>query len=344
MTGTKPATVASPVDAGGERAMKRLLIATGVWLAAWVAVVALAPPAQSQEPVKVKIGRLAFPSLSTMMIDIVKDQGLDKKHGIDLEPVTLGAISAYYAALATGEVDMVPAGPHVLQKMRLEGVPIKAALTYARLNALTVITADPAIKTIADLKGRSIAADMGSSEYQILALYGRSQGVVFGKDVSVVQAGPPLARTQLQAKRVDAAMTWEPSATLTLRDNPQYRTIFAGDTAWKTIAKAAGWELVVAVREDFLKKSPDSVSRLLRMFQDGQRFIKANLDAADRIVVGSIKLPPGIFKEAVASGRLVYDVLPAWESERAVIWDMFKIAVDVGYLPKLPDEGAIYKP
>jgi ABC-type nitrate/sulfonate/bicarbonate transport system substrate-binding protein len=324
--------------------MRRGLVVSGWVVLACVAALVAPSIAAAQEPIKVKIGRLAFPSLSTLMIDVVKDQGLDKKHGLDVEPVTLGAVSAYYAAVATGEVDILPAGPHVLQKMRLEGVPIKAILTYARLNALTVITADPAIKTIADLKGKTIAADMGSSEYQVLALYGKSQGVVFGKDVTVVQAGPPLARTQLQAKRVDAAMTWEPSATLTLRDNPQYRPILTGDTAWKAIAKADGWELIVAGREDFLKRSPDAVGRLMRMFQEGQRFIKANPDDADRIVAASIKLPPGVFKEAVASGRLVYDVLPAWEAERAVIWDMFKIAVDVGYLPKLPDDGAIYRP
>jgi ABC-type nitrate/sulfonate/bicarbonate transport system substrate-binding protein len=228
--------------------------------------------------------------------------------------------------------------------MRLEGVPITATLTYARLNALAVITGDPAVKTITDLKGKSIAADMGSSEYQILALYGRSQGVIFGKDVTVVQAGPPLARTQLQAKRVDAAMTWEPSATLTLRDNPQYRTILTGDTAWKQVAKNDGWELILAVREDFLKRSPEAVPRLLRMLQDGARFIKNDADTADRIVAASVKLPPGVLKEAVASGRLVYDIQPAWEGERAAIWEMFKVAVDIGYLPKLPDEGAIYKP
>jgi ABC-type nitrate/sulfonate/bicarbonate transport system substrate-binding protein len=278
------------------------------------------------------------------MVDVLKDQGLDRKHGIDLQPQSFGAVSAYYAALATGEVDMLPAGPHVLQKMRLEGVPITATLTYARLNALAVITGDPAVKTITDLKGKSIAADMGSSEYQILALYGRSQGVIFGKDVTVVQAGPPLARTQLQAKRVDAAMTWEPSATLTLRDNPQYRTILTGDTAWKQVAKNDGWELILAVREDFLKRSPEAVPRLLRMLQDGARFIKNDADAADRIVAASVKLPPGVLKEAVASGRLVYDIQPAWEGERAAIWEMFKVAVDIGYLPKLPDEGAIYKP
>jgi ABC-type nitrate/sulfonate/bicarbonate transport system substrate-binding protein len=324
--------------------MTRRTLVTSAITAACAAALALAPAVESQEPIRVKIARLAFPSLTTLMVDVLKDQGLDRKHGIDLQPQSFGAVSAYYAALATGEVDMLPAGPHVLQKMRLEGVPITATLTYARLNALAVITGDPAVKTITDLKGKSIAADMGSSEYQILALYGRSQGVIFGKDVTVVQAGPPLARTQLQAKRVDAAMTWEPSATLTLRDNPQYRTILTGDTAWKQVAKNDGWELILAVREDFLKRSPEAVPRLLRMLQNGARFIKNDADTADRIVAASVKLPPGVLKEAVASGRLVYDIQPAWEGERAAIWDMFKVAVDIGYLPKLPDEGAIYKP
>jgi NitT/TauT family transport system substrate-binding protein len=161
--------------------MRTAFVVCSVVVAAGVAAMAVAPPAPGQDLVKVKYGRLAFPSLSTLMVDVVKDQGLDRKHGLDVQPVTLGAISAYYAAVATGEVDLLPAGPHVLQKMRLEGVPITAALTFARLSALTVITGDPAIRTITDLKGRTIAADMGSSEYQILALYGRSQGVVFGK-------------------------------------------------------------------------------------------------------------------------------------------------------------------
>jgi len=324
--------------------MRRALALSSLLALASLAVLGTGTPALSQEPIKVKFGRLAFPAISTMMVDVVKDQGLDRKNGLDLEVVPFGAIAPYYAALATGEIDVVPGGPHVFQKMRNEGVPVKATMTYARLNALTVITADPAVKTIADLKGKSIAADMGSSEYQILAIYGRTQGVIFGRDVTVVQAGPPMARTQLQAKRVDAAMTWEPSATLTLRDNPAYRTILTGDAAWKSIAKLDGWQLVVGVREDFLRRSPEAVPRLLKMFQDGQRFLKTNLDDADRIVVGTAKLPPGIFKEAVGSGRLIYEVLPAWEAERAAIWDMFKMAVDSGYIPKLPDESIIYKP
>src|SRR6267378_1810323 len=162
--------------------MNRWLTTWGLISAACAALLTVLTPAGGQEPIRVKMSRLGFPSLTTMMVDIVKDQGFDRKHGIDLQPQSFGVISAYYAALATGELDMAPAGPHVLQKMRLEGVPIRATLTYARLNALAVITGDSGVKSIADLKGKSIAADMGSSEYQIMAIYGRTQGVVFGKD------------------------------------------------------------------------------------------------------------------------------------------------------------------
>ncbi len=324
--------------------MTRRLTTCSAFVAAALAFAGATSPAPGQELIKAKIARLAFASIVTMVIDVIKDQGIDRKNGIELDATSFGQIAPFYAALATGEVDMSVAGPHVLQKMRNEGVPIKAVLTFARLSALTVITRDPAVKSITDLKGKTIAADMGSAEYQIMAIYGRTQGVVFGKDVTVVQAGPPLVRSQLQAKRVDAGMTWEPSATLTLRDDPDYRVILRGDSAWKGIAKASGWQLVMAMREDFLKKHPEAVPKLTKMFQDAARFIRTNPDDADRVVSGTVKLPPGVFKEAVTSGRLVYEVLPAWEGERAAIWDMFKVAVDSGYLPKLPDEGAIYKP
>lgn len=316
----------------------------GFFFATLLAIVGSNGSALAQEPIKVKISRLSFPSLSTMMIDIVKARGIDKKHGIDLEGVTFSGISGYYGALANGEADMTASGPLVVQKMILEGVKLRIGLTWARMNIMSVITGDPAIKSIADLKGKTIAADMGSAEYQTLAVYGRTQKLVFGTDISVVQAGPPLARGQLQAKRVDAAMLWEPTTTLALRDNPDYRVILAGDKAWAEIAKTVGWDLVLAMREDFLRGKPEAIPRLLSMFQEAQAWYKANLDEADKILAESIKLPPGVFKDAVASGRLAYDIRPAWESERDAIWNMFKIAVDAGYLPKLPSEDVIYKP
>jgi len=313
-------------------------------LLATMSAVACAGPAVGQQLTKVKMARLAFPSMSSMLIDVLKARGIDKKHGIDLETVSQNAVPVYYASIASGEAEAIAGGPHVFQKMILEGVPIQIVATWAPLDILAVITADPAIKSIADLKGKSMAAAVGSSEYQITAIYGRKQGVVFGQDVTVVQAAPPLARTQLQAGRVDAAMLWEPTTTEALRDKKDYRVIMSGEQAWKAIANARGWDLVLAMRQDTLKRDPALVPRLIRMFQETQQYMRANLDAADAILVNSVKMTPGVFKEAVESKRLVFDVQPAWEAQRAAIWDMFKVAVEVDYLPKLPPEDAIYKP
>jgi NitT/TauT family transport system substrate-binding protein len=212
------------------------------------------------------------------------------------------------------------------------------------LSDLVVITADPAINSLADLKGKTIAADMGSGQYQVMAIYARSKGLTLGTDVSVVQASFALARTQLAAKRVDAAMVIEPIVTMMLKENPQYRMIFNGGTAWRELTGAEGWDLLVPLREDFIKRSPAAVGKWIAALQDVQAFIGANVDEADAIVARTVKLPPGVFKEAIASKRWVFDVQPAWGKERKIIWDMFERAVAAKYLDKLPDEGIIYQP
>jgi NitT/TauT family transport system substrate-binding protein len=295
-----------------------------------------------QQAAKIKMARLAFPSMSSLLIDVLIERGIDRKHQFEFETVSQNAVPAYYASIANGEAELIVGGPHVFQKMMLEGAPIKIISTWAPLDVLSVITADPAIRSIADLKGKSIAAAMGSSEYQVTSIYGRKLGLAFGADVTVVSAAPPLARAQLEAKRVDAAMLWEPTTTLTLRENPAFRVIMSGDTAWKAIANVRGWDLVLAARDDFLTRNAALVPRLIATFQDAQKYMQDNVDDADAIVAKSVNLPGGVFKAGVQSGRLVFDVLPAG-AERDVIWGMFKVAVDTAYLPKLPAADAIYQ-
>jgi len=95
------------------------------WLAGLTAGLAIAlgaPAVPAQEPVKFTVGNLGFPSHSAMIINILKEKGFDRKHGIDVEVKVYGAVSAYYASAATRETDGVPGGPLVFQRMRLEGV------------------------------------------------------------------------------------------------------------------------------------------------------------------------------------------------------------------------------
>jgi len=67
-------------------------------------------PAAAQELVKVKAARLAFPSMSSLMLDVVKERGFDKRHGIELELVSNSAVAVFYASIANGEAESFPGG------------------------------------------------------------------------------------------------------------------------------------------------------------------------------------------------------------------------------------------
>lgn len=298
-----------------------------------------------EPPVTVRFGTLSFPALSSTLISIVKVQGLDAKNGIKLEVKPYAQVAAYYAALASGEIDALAGGPLVYQKMRTESVPLRIISTYIGLEALTLISGDPSVNSLADLKGKQVAADIGSADFQFLAAAARSKGIELLKDASVVQANQAAARTQLKAGRVVAAMVGEPTTTLTMSDSAGYKIIWSGKEGWKEVTGVDGWGLVVAAREDFLSKNPRGVDRLIKALQDAAAFLKANPDEADKILAKEMQLPPGTIKTAVQAGRLTYDVRPAWNAaEKESLWVMFRSATLTGYLSKLPDEGIIHKP
>lgn len=300
----------------------------------------------AQEPVKVKIGNLGFPSHSAMIINILKDRGFDKKHGIDMEVKVYGAVSAYYGATASGETDGVPGGPLVFQRMRLEGVPLKIVSTLVDMTSMSVITKNPAIKTFTDLKGKTIAADMASSEYSVLSLYAKHKGIALGKDTTVVQAGPPLVRTQLAADRVDAGMTWEPTATMTMQDNAAYRIIFNGKEGWREITGKDGWLLALGLREDWIARNAAALPRVIAAFDEAARFMRSNADDADKILQAAIKLPPGAFKDMITAPRVVFQVRSTAEpTARETLWEVIKVAIGEGYFKQpVPDQSVIHVP
>ncbi len=313
-----------------------------VALAAFVVAHAGVAPAQGK--VAIRAASLTLPVFNPIIVNVMKERGFDARRGFDMEVKAYPSISAFYAALATGEVDTLVGGPTVFQKMRNEGVRLRIVATGLRLSDLVIVTANPAVRSILDLKGRTLAADMGAQQFQVASIYARSKGLDLGGDVTVVQASFALARTQLAAGRVDAAMVIEPIATMMTKENAAYRIVFNGGTAWRELTGGHGWELVVAMRDDFVAAHPAAVTAWIAALGDVQAFIRDHVDDADRIVARTVKLPPGVFKEAVASRRWDFEVLPAWGAERKAIWDMFERAVAARYIDRVPDPAIIHAP
>lgn len=310
-----------------------------------VAGAAVAAPAFAQAKLpKIRVGSLTLPVFAPIIINIMKARGFDTKNGFEADVQVYPAFAAYYAGLATGEVDTLIGGPTYFQKLRLEGVPLQIIATGATLADLVIIAKDPAIKTLADLKGKQLAADMGSGQFQILSILAKSEKIDLAKDITLVNANFAVARAQLAAGRVEAAMIIEPIATMMIKDDPALKIIFNANDAWKQATGNSGWELVYAMREDAIKKAPTAPAMFIAALQDVTKLLRTDPDACDRIAVETVKLPPGILKDAVVSKRWDFDAQPAWQGERKGIWDTFERAVAAGFHPRLPDEAIIYAP
>jgi ABC-type nitrate/sulfonate/bicarbonate transport system substrate-binding protein len=186
---------------------------------------------------------------------------------------------------------------------------------------------------------------MGGSQFQVIKIYTNAKGIDLGKDITVVNANFAVARAQLEADRVDAALVIEPLASITLRQNPSWKIIFNGAQGWKEITGQEGWEIVPALRAETIARLPEAPKMLLAALQDVANVLHKETDAADKIAVDTTKLPPGILKAAVDSGRLQMIVRPAWEpATRQSITDMMQRAVKAGFYQAMPDSKIIYAP
>jgi len=314
-------------------------------LAASAFVFSGAAPSSAQTKPKIVAASLTLPVIAPLVWNIMKVRGFDAKHGFELELKPYPSIAAYYAGFATGEVDVQVGGPTVYQKLRIEGVPARIVGTAMTLSDLVIFVKDDKIKSLADLKGKQLAADMGSGQFQVVKIYANAKGLDLGKDITVVNANFAVARAQLEADRVDAAMVIEPLASIIQKQNPSWKVIFNAADAWKEITGQNGYELVMGMREDSIKRVPDAPKMLLAALKDVAAFIKSDIDAADKIAVENVKLPPGILKAAVSSNRLEIVADNAWDAAtRKALLDMMERAVKAGFYAKMADDKIIYTP
>lgn len=304
-----------------------------------------AGPARAQDKPTIKVSSLTLPVFNPLVWNIMKARGFDTKHGFTLDIHAYPSISGFYAAFATGETDVLIGGPTVFQKLYDQGVPLRIIGSGFTLGDLVIFAKDPAIKSLADLKGKQLAIDMGGSQYQVVKIYAAAKGIDLGKDITVVNANFAVARAQLEAGRVDAALVIEPLASIINKQRPDWHVIFNGAEGWKEITGETGWEIVPAMRAELIAKYPKAPQMMLAALKDVADVMEHETAAADKLAVETTKLPPGILTTAVASGRLQFIIKPI--SDPAVhksLKDMMERAVKAGFNEKVADDKIFYKP
>jgi NitT/TauT family transport system substrate-binding protein len=182
------------------------------------AIVAL-PALSSAATVKIA---LPVASLESMPIYVAQDAGLFKKHGIDADIITSRGGGEAMKAYIAGEVQIVATGFPEVGLLRKRGVDVELFFQQTSRVPFSLIgRKDEAIKSVADLKGKTIAVTSpGSLTANITRYLVMKAGLNPDRDVSLISVGGGgEILGALKSKRADAAMLFEPFPSIAVKQN-----------------------------------------------------------------------------------------------------------------------------
>lgn len=171
---------------------------------------------RAQSSRTVRLTSVRFGSVS-WLIETIRNEGIDKKHGLDLKVVEVANNSAAPIVLLSGDADIVVSDWTWAMRQRAKGQDYKFASYSSALGSL-MVPKDSPIKTLADLEGKKIGvAGSGiDKSWILLRAYSRK---LLGKDIAKISetifGAAPLITEEFRSGRLDACLNfWTYAARL----------------------------------------------------------------------------------------------------------------------------------
>lgn len=256
----------------------------------WAAMLATVWATAAQADTKVAIGISGWTGFGPLTL--AKETGIFKKHGLD---VTLPKIpqASRSLALASGDIQCAATTVETWVVWNANGVPAKQIVQLDKSHGADGIVAKADIKTVMDLKGKTVAASApGTSPYFLLAWFLHANGLSL-KDVKVVNLEPGPAAQAFLAGQNDAAVSYEPYLS-SVRDKPAAGHILATTLDYPMVIDTVG------CTPKFLESNPEAAKALVDSYFEALDSIKANPDKANEIMGADVKQSAAEFKDSAA--------------------------------------------
>ncbi|TDV06808.1 aliphatic sulfonate ABC transporter substrate-binding protein [Paraburkholderia caballeronis] len=164
---------------------------------------------------------------------------------------------------------------------KANGNPIRAVYVFSRPEwTALVVRKDSAIKSLADLKGKKIAATRGTDPYLFTLRALHTVGLT-RDDVEIVNLQHPDGRTALANGQVDAWAGLDPHMAAAQVDDGArllYRNVDFNTYGF------------LDAREAFIQQYPQAVARVLKVYEKARVWIVAHPDDAAKIVAEESKV------------------------------------------------------
>jgi NitT/TauT family transport system substrate-binding protein len=268
--------------------IRNRLIGAAAMLAAVTSVSFAAQQAIADDlPVEPGVFKLAIsPWLGYGMWYIAQEKGFFKANGLEgVELINFVEDKDMGAAVAAGQVDGDNESiQQLLAKVRA-GIPVKGVLLLDASTKADAILANSAIKTVADLKGKQVAFERGSTSDLLLNYVLQKNGMTID-DVNVLPMPAANAGTAIISGTVPAAVTYEPYISAAVAADKTIKVLAEAGEAPGLISD------VLAVPEETLKKKPGQVQAMMKSWDQALEYYRAHTEEGRAIIAKGVGAAP----------------------------------------------------
>ena len=217
-----------------------------------------------------RVGVLQFGTVN-WELDVMQANKLAHKRGLNLKVVALASGDASTVALQGGAVDVIVSDWIWVTRQRADGLAV-SFVPYSNAVGSVMVKADSGIRSVADLKGKSLGISGGPYDktWLLLRAYAAKKlGLDLAAATRPVYAAPPLLNELALSGQVDAALNvWHFDARLEangMRPLIRLPEILAGLGVDRPVP-LIGW----VFREDWAKQNRDTLERFLAASQEAK--------------------------------------------------------------------------
>ena len=276
------------------------------------------------------------------LLDVVdKDPGTLQGLPINVTVVRLGTPPQLVDALIKGDVDLAVLPVELAAVAINKGADAYIIAIDYDMNQAIIARSDSGIKTPEDLRGRKVAAVVGSGTYAMFKalmkeVYGLDVGVGEGYDVEIVNLAPPQVVDALANGDVDAAVIWEPLVSLAVEKHNAVIVATLADLWRQYIGDSeAPAPMLAWVATGKIVSDKTLLSAVLEAHYRAAEKWVSQRDWTVSILVDLYNLPPDV-AESVYDRSVVHTEKCIPDEYKQLIDKIWTLAVEAGYIDSKP--------
>jgi ABC-type nitrate/sulfonate/bicarbonate transport system substrate-binding protein len=301
-----------------------------------------ADPTSPPPPTQLTMVVLAPPSLTSFLPPIIKSQGIDLRHGLD---ITFEAKSppAARAEFAADPRLLSATATYLLDVLAVNERGVDVVLLFSTFDywGTVVVEADSDIQSLADLEGADMVAALATAQYAMLQIITQRSGL---EAIAAQSTDTPGLLAAAQSGNFDAVQVWEPAHSVLMASaSGRFRALdLVGPLRESTGLDSIPF-LGVAVHRSWLSENPDLADAVYEVFREAAEYVIENPSTAAALIAEATSIDVGVLEELLRSPRLGLAVAPASDS-LSDYEALSRGALDIGLTDDYVSPGSVIEP